>query len=177
MKTNIGGLNEIFISKVNEFIENEFISELYENYDNFYNNLFRDIQNYNIRILILYELEQHKYNTIEYCCEMIKTINSIFGTIKYDDFNQSYIIDSYSCFIVGENGQEFYEYYKTLINKKKVITTNDVVLDECTICYDKKQLLTTICNHNFCNDCLFKINHCAMCRTLLSNSDSDSSNE
>ena len=172
MNTNISGLNEIFISKINEFIENEYINELYESYEDFMDNLMGDIQNDNIFLLIRYELEQHNYNTIEYCCEMIKTINDIFGTIGDTNFTTTRIICSYLCVIVSENGDVFYEHYKSLINNQKIILTNDVVLDECTICYDEKQLLTTICNHNFCNDCLFKINHCSMCRTLLY-SDSD----
>lgn len=48
---------------------------------------------------------------------------------------------------------------------------NESIIDECDICYEKKELinLCKICNHPFCMDCIRQINNnnCAYCRSYI----------
>ena len=40
-------------------------------------------------------------------------------------------------------------------------------MEECAICYEKKELFTTECRHNFCINCMSKLHNCAICRATL----------
>lgn len=40
-------------------------------------------------------------------------------------------------------------------------------MDECAICYEKKELFITECKHSFCINCISKLQICAICRNPL----------
>lgn len=46
-------------------------------------------------------------------------------------------------------------------------TSTKYIIDECPICYENRLLISTLCNHNFCNNCKLRLDYCAICRKPL----------
>jgi hypothetical protein len=156
--------NTIFMDEIKDYIKNNMLDDVYD-YDNFYDVLFEGVCNCN-EFQIELDLKKHNYLTIECVLEMCNLIKSNFG-IDDLQLDYTYIMKSYSQFLVSDNGMELYEYYKEECVNQKIDNKIIMELDECSICYEEKLLNTTVCNHKFCDECLFKIKSCAMCRKQL----------
>jgi hypothetical protein len=157
--------NSIFMDEIKDYIKNNMLDDVYD-YDKFYDVLFESVTEHINCSQIEMELKKYNYLTIECVLKMCELIKSNFGI---DDLplDHSYIMKSYSQFLVSENGEDLYEYYKDECVNKKIDDEIIMDIDECSICYEDTYLLTTKCNHKFCGDCLFKINNCAICRKQL----------
>lgn len=159
--------NNIFMDEIYEYIKNNMLDDVYE-YDEFYDALFERVTERINLFEIEMNLKKHNYLTIECVLEMCKLIRTTFGIEDFLNFSYSYVMMSYLQFLVSENGADLYQFYKEeCVSQKTTDQPVDVILDECSICYEEKLLNTTMCNHTFCTDCLFKIDTCAMCRTEL----------
>jgi hypothetical protein len=156
--------NTIFMDEIKDYIKNTMLDDVYD-YDEFYDVLFEGVCNCN-EFQIELDLKKHNYLTIECVLEMCNLIKSNFG-IDDLQLDYTYIMGSYSQFLVSDNGEDLYEYYKDECVNKKIDDEIIMDIDECPICYQDTYLLTTKCKHKFCDKCLFKINNCAICRTPL----------
>jgi hypothetical protein len=117
-------------------------------------------------------LEKEKLDTMENCVYMMKQIKQQFKCeVKFEMNN---IVCNFVRYIVSKkNYYILYEEYKRISNGCKCNEKCENSVDECPICYENKNLLETKCKHKFCSECLFNINSCALCRTMLINDEDD----
>lgn len=171
-------LDDLFIRSIKCYIDDNF--EIHMEYDYFFDALWNLQEKTWISNDILTDLKNEKLETFETFSHMLKMINETFDNPE-NKCDVNWVIISYMCFIVSNNGEDLYDHYKHTYNKQKL--TNDdnektFEVDDCPICLETKILKITKCNHSFCNDCLFKIDSCSLCRKQLvddddTNNDSD----
>ena len=51
--------------------------------------------------------------------------------------------------------------------RPKITITHTTNIQDCPICFENKESSITNCGHSFCIDCIHKINHCALCRSII----------
>jgi hypothetical protein len=174
-------IDTAFVEEIELYIDENINNEYFKSYDDFYDHMWFLQDKPWFVSQCLETLKTEKLETFENFSYMLKTSNEYFDLeeLKCD---VDYVILSFICYIVSNNGERLYDHYKKSYNVPKLIdpkSTNNssFIVDECAICYENKVLETTKCNHTFCNDCLFKIKTCSMCRSKLLENDTDNDDD
>ena len=157
-------LEQFFENEIQQYIVDECCNTKYS-YDEFYEHLWLLQDDCNFIDNLITKFENDELNTMGNCLYMMKQIKQHFECETKIEMN--YIICSFVCVIVSNNCSIFYDEYKKIYNFQKLGTNYDTVVDECCICLENKILEETKCKHRFCNNCLFEISKCSMCRKQL----------
>ena len=182
--------NKEFYKNIKLYLEREYVSNEYWNGQFEYVEDENDeVQEDNYRKMVL----EHIEGMFPYWSMTQEFLNETnLTTTEYTEMIE-FLVDEHQCeyiicidmpkvltlvltYIFIENEEDFYKKYLSEVeayqvtlgrfNNNKIIIDNNIT-DECTICYENTKLKTTKCNHNFCDECLDKINECALCRTHL----------